>query len=294
MKNAITFYYGIQVDEFFDQNGDQCFIYFEYKYIYHLYDGSDAELNRLIEISNLLYQNGVDVYTFIKCKDGKYFSIFNNQKYILMRVNLLSGENISLYNIIKFNESFMSSNMQLDSWSLSWSKKIDELEFYLNDLGEDFNIVQNSCDYFIGMSENAISYLDNIKKDETIEIAITHKEMNENGFYNPLNLMLDYKIRDVAEYAKNKLLKYEDIVEDVLKLIQNNYFNYNSALLFFARLLFPKYYFDLVKDILDGKQQEEMIKYILDNINFYLSQLRDTLFLLNKYFAIPMISWISK
>ena len=68
-----------------------------------------------------------------------------------------------------------------------------------------YPLIRESFDYFVGMGENAISYLVNTKK-EVKPNFYDKKVLSHNNLYNslfdPLNIILDHKARDLAEYIK--------------------------------------------------------------------------------------------
>ena len=75
-----------------------------------------------------------------------------------------------------------------------------------------------------------------------------------------------------------------------------NYISYKEALLFYGRLIYPSYFFDLYDDIVNLNLNEQEIEKIvikseefenfLINVHSYLSNLY------NKY--IPQIDWLTK
>ena len=64
--------------------------------------------------------------------------------------------------------------------------------------------------------------------------------------------------------------------------------------MFFARMLFPTYYFDCYQQVILGDLEErEILKYI-QNVNNYQFFLKELYFFLRQYYEIPEIDWIIK
>ena len=68
--------------------------------------------------------------------------------------------------------------------------------------------IYNTVDYYIGLGENAITYMKELNDNiNSSSLSITHRRIGVNStmfdLYNPLNLIIDYKVRDVSEYLKD-------------------------------------------------------------------------------------------
>ena len=128
------------------------------------------------------------------------------------------------------------------------------------------------------MGENAISYLvNNLDSKTNVNLVVSHKRIyQERGslnFYDPLNFVVDSRVRDVAEFIKetfyNKTLNSYDL---------KSYFNManlnkNEYILLLGRLLFPTYYFDIYDDIINKGKSEELVVNIIDRTDEYESLL---------------------
>ena len=57
------------------------------------------------------------------------------------------------------------------------------------------------------MCENAIAYFNSITLDDNYRYVLSHKTIKYDDsvevLYNPLNIIFDYRVRDIAEYIKN-------------------------------------------------------------------------------------------
>jgi hypothetical protein len=180
-----------------------------------------------------------------------------------------------------------------------WKTKIDYYEKQVNNFKNKFPLLNKTIDYYIGLGENAISFLVN-NKIIISNYVLAHKRIYNNyssfDFYNPLNFILDSRVRDFSEYIKSEFF-YNNITVDIFK----NYLDYlnftkDEYILLFSRLLFPTYYFDLYDEIVNGKLDENKIKNILNKNNDYILFLKNTFYyvIYAKKINIPNIEWIFK
>ena len=83
--------------------------------------------------------------------------------------------------------------MNID-WKKLWEEKIDYYEYQMSQLSSKYILLKNSFDYYVGLSENAISLLNYIKEKD-IRFYICHKRINNNekldNFFNPTNFVVD-------------------------------------------------------------------------------------------------------
>ena len=123
--------------------------------------------------------------------------------------------------------------------------------------------------------------------------------------YNPFNLVIDYKVRDVAEYIKSVffygenscvegVVNSENMIVDkcniILERIFKKYIFDNEALkLLFARLLFPSYYFDLYENVIDNSLNENVISCIIKKSSAYEEFLKTILLKT----PIPYVEWLA-
>ena len=94
-----------------------------------------------------------------------------------------------------------------------------------------YPVLYNIIDYYIGLGENAIQYFKSIVPtyNGNIEIGVCHKRINYNStlfdLYNPLNLVIDYKVRDLSEYIKSVFFNTNNISLVINKLFNKYYFD---------------------------------------------------------------------
>lgn len=86
-------------------------------------------------------------------------------------------------------------------------KKIDYLEYRMNQQGLKYKLLRESFSYYIGLAENAIIL---VKENSANNFTLSHKRISYNDttyqLYNPLNYTIDCYFRDTCEYFKSAFL----------------------------------------------------------------------------------------
>ena len=207
MKNFIKFFYNMKVT-----NTNFINNYYEFNHnnnYYRLYILNEEyniyNYNNIYTINKELINNTL-MSEIILNKDKNIITTYHNINYILLKINCNINKNITLEEIDYLSKVKIVNNNK-SNWGLLWSKKIDYLEELISENGKKYPQVVNSFNYFIGLSENAISYYNNIDIDNNMMYYISHKVLRPtdkvDSLYNPLNIIYDYRVRDVAEYIKN-------------------------------------------------------------------------------------------
>ena len=271
MKNTINYYYNIRIDDLIKQDNNYYFYYNNDKYKLIIYDRPIEDLNALYKLNMNMIKRRCKVHQIIINKDKSIVTIINNEPYILLK---LCNDNDQIYlNDINYIQH-MTYNIEYDksllrtNWVNLWCEKIDYYEYQISQLGKEYPILCDSLSYFIGLGENAISYLvNNIKENKKI-LVVSHKRIN-NDFYNPLNFIIDDRVRDVSEYIKNTFFNNRFNINELRMYLDNNNLSYEEYISLYSRLLFPTYYFDIYEDIIIGTKKEKELNLILskkDNV----------------------------
>lgn len=245
----------------------------------------------IIQINNIIKGSNYDKI-ILNIKNELITSI-NGKNYILVKKN----NNIkSLYDEIKNSKVVFLPHDSIDSiiktnWDILWSKKIDYIEYQLQSI--DNNIISNSVWYYIGMAENAISYInDTIETDnKNHNLYISHKRINEKFFNNPLNIIVDYKSRDIAEYLKYIFIKKKYDYVEISHDLKNLDLDYFSCRMIYGRLFFVTFYFDLF-DVNDNDENISLLKDIINRVDEYEDYINNIYEILNQIKKIPKIDWV--
>ena len=194
------------------------------------------------------------------------------------------------------------SSLYRNNWSSLWSDKIDFFEYQVRELGVEKNVVKSSFSYYVGLSENAISYVNNaILKYGGVSsgrIVLSHRRVfypnYKLNYMNPLSFVFDLEVRDVAEYLKSMFFKKDieyclDELKSYLSIRKLNIYEYH---MFYARLLYPSYYFDVYDSVMNKNVNEEELVKIVKRSNDYEKFLKITYLEISKYVRLDKIDWI--
>lgn len=277
MKNTLNYYYEIRIDNLIKK--DNNYYFYINNQEYHL-----IQYNRPIEDVNLLYKlnlqmisKGCFIHQIILNKDKNVITTINNVPYVLIKKNNYINKEVFLTDIGYFQRMTFDLNFDKpllrDNWVKLWCEKIDYYEYQINQLGKEYPLLCDSLSYFIGLGENAISYLVNNIRDNNKIFSVSHKRIRLNlgsfEFYNPLNLIIDSRVRDVSEYIKNAFFNKRFNSNELKTYLRYNNFSKQEYIYLFARLLFPTYYFDIYDEIINNKKDETIVIPILKNVDIY-------------------------
>ena len=292
MKNVIYTFYNILLDSI---NKDNNNYYFYYNYDLYIFYLVENDLNIVKEIYDYLISHNIETYEIILNKDNNLFTTVDNKNYALIKI-----KGIYKYEI-KFEElKFIPIDKEPHDWGNLWSEKLDYYEIQLRELGYNYQTVLNSYGFFEGLAENAILYynltINKFKEDK--QIGIVHNRMNypclEIDYKNPINLVIDYSVRDISEYIKSYILSDSFDIENVLALLERLNTNTLMFNILYSRLLYPSFYFDtLDKILLDNGKDNEVVP-ILNRTDEYINTLKEIYLMFNKKYNMFNIEWLNK
>ncbi len=298
MKNAIAYYYNLYSYDIHQNNDTYRFTINNNFYV--LTPCGRDELTQIYELYETLLKSGIPLHYIIPNTSNNLYTTINNIDYVLLQVYNEYDKKISLQDITNF--STLVSNIILENkirqdWALLWGNKIDYFEYQVNQFGKKYPIIRESFSYYTGLAETGISLyrvVNNISAKQTV----CHKRISTNStmydLYNPLNLVIDYKVRDTAEYFKDLFINEEDILESIISYFNWDYLTGYDCLIFFNRMFYPSFYFDEYERIIAGLDEEEKIKKILQKTEKYEMLLRNIYNYLSYNINMPDIEWIKK
>lgn len=253
--------------------------------------------NNIYTINKELINNTL-MSEIILNKDKNIITTYHNINYILLKINCNINKDITLEEIDYLSKVKIVNNNK-SNWGLLWSKKIDYLEELISENGKKYPQVVNSFNYFIGLSENAISYYNNIDIDNNMMYYISHKVLRPtdkvDSLYNPLNIIYDSRVRDVAEYIKNSFwTDNHNIYNELNNYLYKNNLSLNEVKLLISRVLFPSFYFDLYEDIFNYNKDEKILNNIISRIDEYEEYLNSIIIYFKRFYPIDEIEWLKK
>ena len=294
MNNFLEFFYNIKVDKLNFNKNHYYFKYNDYTYKLYLIDGN-ININFLVNLNKKLLNNTL-ISEIIVNKNSSYISHYNNVDYILIKTFANLNKKITLNEICYFDSLLYTNNLTIN-WGIAWSKKIDYLENLINENGKKYPLIVDSFNYFVGMAENAISYYNNIDIPKNYFFNLNHRYINFDDtietIYNPLNIIFDYKARDIAEYIKVSFFNNNiNIFNELKELINKNYLSFTDTSLIVARLLYPSFYFNLYENILVNFEDEKILINVINKLDMYEKYLANVINFFKKYYNIEIIKWL--
>lgn len=296
MQSFVFDYYGYNVKDI--QNG-----HFDYDgYRFNLLMTTESEenikiMNELIELLRKPFND--DIVYFVKNRYGQYLSLKENSNILLLTYKI--GPT-SLDTLIKMNTLYQ--NVQKDGIKVEniielWEQRIEYLEnqclVTLNFDKEEHQALYENVIFAIGIAENAIQYLSDLRFDyqESFVTTLTHrrlKTIDKWEFFNPFNLVFDHSSRGLAELYRNGAISLDELIK-ITNAYQYSVSEYQYLL---ARILFPVAIFDVLEDIyLDNNYDYTTIIYqAIEQQNKALIRAKDFYLRVNKYVNIRPIRWL--
>lgn len=276
MKNTINYYYNLNINTIHQKEKNYYFKVDNKNYL--LLKCTNIEEPDDIYRLNIYLSQILPVHRIVLNANNEAITKINDSNYLLLE--LFSNNNkINLNNIIELSNiriPFSVDKLKRNDWYNLWIKKVDYFEYQLSQIGKKYPLIRESFNYYIGLAENAIILVNNIDFNN-IPLGLSHRRITNMSFnlYNPLNIVIDARIRDVCEYFKFCFFNNIDISMELELFLSYNSFNIDEAKLFLARMFFPTYYFDLYEKIIDNEIDESEIKKVIikaDNYEKILKQ----------------------
>ena len=196
MKNILSYFYHMIIEE--DKINNGYFSYHNRLFMLYEYQRNINEIEDLLKLNQEMYYNKYKINKIINNIYNSPITLFDNKYYVLLLINYsYTNENFNYY-IINNNDY---NNIKRNNWDYLWSMKIDYIEYQIKHFNNKYPIIQGSIHYYIGLSENAIKYYKMINKNN-VSLYVSHRRFNIDNFYNPVELIIDYKVRDIGEYLK--------------------------------------------------------------------------------------------
>ena len=301
MKNIINYYYNFNLINIYNINDS---IYFNYKnndYFFIKYDRSVNEIQSIYNLNSELKKRMILTNSIILNKDNQIVTFVNNTPYILIRDDVKTKK-LTINDILYIQNNTINiigdKKLYRIDWIKMWQIKIDYYEDLMINIKKRYSLLYSNIDYYIGLGENAISYLvyNNVKDNN---VCLSHKRINTNkntfDYYNPINYILDNRTRDISEYIKDLFFSNNNL--DLI-MYYLNYINLSKEeyILLISRLLFPTYFFDVYDKIINNELDEKIVKPIIDKTDSYILFIKNIFFFIiyQKGINIPYIEWIIK
>ena len=306
MKEIINYYYNFDIIQIEEYNTYVTFKHLGEDFYFVFFNRTEEELKDLVTLTNELKLKGIRCHDIIINRLGNVLTKVGDNYYILLKLNALKSEEINFITLCEYIDKLKlnSTNSKLyrNNWGDLWSKKIDYFEYQIKELGKDKPIILDSFSYYVGLAENAISYVNKINKvigiSENDKIVLSHRRVfypNTNlNYLNPLSFIFDLEVRDIAGYLKIEFFNGEDSLLDLITYLKIKKLTKYSYHMLYARLLYPSYYFDIYEDIMNNGADEEKLLPIINKVKDYEIFLKEAYYEISKYTNLERIDWLLK
>lgn len=300
MKNAINYYYNLYPINIYQNDRLYKFSVEAVDYYLVPYNNDLKQLNIAYELYMTLRQYNIYCHQIIENNKKELATNINNKQYVLLKTAQYTDEKLNFNNLMYY--SLVTSSLHLENishpkaWRNLWMEKIDYFEYQVSNFKKKFPLIRETSSYYIGLAENGIQLL--LETPNSHDYCISHHRIKNYytlfDLYNPLEFTVDSKIRDIAEYCKEQFFYSSISINDVIYYIDNNILDGNQAILFFSRLLYPSYYFDLCNDIIYNNVNENVLSSIITKNNDYEHFLSQIINYLHNKYQISEIEWLKK
>lgn len=303
VNNYLVYYYNLYPEHIYKLDNYLFFFNNGYKYCLINYEGNANDLNIIYNNNQNMLKMGIKVHEIIINKDKQIVTMVDNVPSLLLRLNIDDKRKICDEDLLLFIKMVQKITPEIieNKWTELWSNKIDYFEYQIEQNKKKYPIIHGASAYYIGLAENAISYVNDSKKElgnYNNDCSIVHKRVRSDDtffeLYNPLNLIVDIKVRDAAEYIKSLFFNRQDVWEFIQKYFDSEVLSPFSLRMFYARLMFPSYYFDFYEKIIIDQVEEDKIISIIELANQYEIFLKEIYLFILKYAPIPPINWLNK
>ncbi|MFC4404834.1 hypothetical protein [Gracilibacillus xinjiangensis] len=283
-------------------NGQPFSTYTDEQFYYFVVPVSMSEENvwEKYVIANHFHEKGL---THVVCPllnvHNQFITSLGKEKYIVCfaRNNSVPldspGEYLALLHQIGYQfpyQPVMTNNY--GRWKELWISKIEQYErlfrsyYQQRPVPSFMRILADNFPYIIGLSENAVQYLNMVEKDQNFnqydQPVFAFGRLNDQLNHNFIwihDLIYDHGTRDLAEYIRPHMLDKDGLKDPLLHQFLNEYLSkcplspFGWKLLY-ARLIFPIHLYDKIDDCIREEKEEQTLLQIMDSQKEYERNLR--------------------
>ncbi|RDW18711.1 hypothetical protein CWR48_10330 [Oceanobacillus arenosus] len=293
LRELLSTHYNIQVEEKISLNGKEGYRQGNQFYFTTTNDNREVILMEQAAVAYYFMENDHKQITMpIPNLYGEWFSSIADKSYMVFQVQQLNqeqrqtaGKALATFHQLGSNYRYEPKNISsYGAWKELW---IDKLTVFETKIEQEaklhptayYRLLMDSFPYIIGLSENAIQYIQESDQDQRFhqvdQGTITFKRY-VNQLHEPIiwseDLVYDHPVRDIAEYIRHQFLtnepneKVTSFLLDYQELRPLSVFSWR---LIYGRLLYPIPIFDLIAR---GFVSEGFDQLYIDLVNFFEQQ----------------------
>ena len=290
MKNILNYFYQIMINDN-DIDNEGYFFYNDNYWQINKYVRNNLEIDKLMILNNYMIINNMKINKIVLNIRNEPISFYNDNYYLLLKIDYRELEETKFNMILSPNIKDLNI-LYRNNWDYLWSSKIDYVEYQIEHLIHKYPLIYDTVNYYIGMAENAIMYFKMLDlKNE--KLYINHRRLGrEKSFFDPSELVIDYKVRDLAEYIKYNFFENNYSIDSIVSYLSIINLEKMDYILLFVRLLFPSYYFDIYDLIINGIKEEKEIMKVTKKSKEYEMLLYEVYLLIKEKVNILEINWL--
>lgn len=288
MKNTIMYYYGFENISIIRQE--------RRKYIKH-----NNDLYIICRIYNEketleLYEITKDIpffYEFVLNKDGSIFTMYQDFLFVLLKINDINPKISQNKNQIRLDNT-KKYYLDRSDWYELWTRKNDYYEYQYEHIKGKHKVIDESINYYIGLAENAISYIASIPSNLKVQEkrGLYPKRIIEREYHNPLNYVIDYKERGLSETLKYLFLNQKYLSQNIENIILSYNCTETGYKLLYGRMLYPSMYFDIYDKVINDFENEKELVEVVKRSKEYEEYLKEIYRIISKHTEIKNIDWL--
>ncbi|GGK05304.1 spore coat protein YutH [Lentibacillus kapialis] len=272
MRDFLAANYGIHPHEKTVLDGWEGFK--DANYIYFTISAKQKEVIHM-EQAALAYYLMENNYTHMSIpipnSQGEWYTKYNGQYYMILRVNNTSTENQATHgeqlaafhitgSLYQYEPQTISSYGQ---WKTLWIEKMEAFEKAIeleakNHWDAYDGMLMDFLPYIIGISENAIQYMQESEteqrfheSDQSTIVFSRYRSQLRHRMLWMNDLAFDHPSRDLAEYIRLKLIEKDDPMTEIRSFLDDYQrvrpLSILGWRLLYARLLYPIHVFDVIE-----------------------------------------------
>ncbi|ASK62865.1 hypothetical protein CFK37_12250 [Virgibacillus phasianinus] len=324
MKNLLITYYGIQTEGTCFLDGAEGFIGNEYIYFIIPAGNKEAIHTEQLALCYYLFENNVNKMAVpVQNINGEFTTLFMGEEYIVVKMlpvdresNRSHGQELARFHHIGSGYPYEPQDFSsYGQWKQLWINKLTAFE---QKIDQDEALYQSPYHrklsdlfpYIIGISENAIQYLQEAEYDnrfhESDQGTITYKrytnQCNRDVMWHG-NFMFDHPVRDLAEHIRYCILYQgeqgkDNVVEFLQDYQKERSLSVFSWRLLYARLLYPVHFFDLMEKGFASASYDSLLSSLVDlqhkqlRYEKFMGEFFERFDVDHKEWKIPVIDWL--
>ncbi|WP_026907003.1 hypothetical protein [Paucisalibacillus globulus] len=323
MKELLLVNYNIHATERVSINGREGFR--DNDYYYFIISSSNKEMIHLEQAALAYYLAEIGYkHTAIPVptRENNWFAEKDKNHYMVFRVSTVQtdrqqshGKSLATFHNKSATYSYEPKEISsYGSWKELWIKKLTAFEQKVEQEASSYQnkyyrLLVDVFPYIIGLSENAIQYLQESETDKRFhqgDQGVFAFQRYKQNLLSPViwtnELVYDHPTRDLAEYIRYQFLTNDFNLES-LKLFLSDYQETRPLSIFgwrllYARLIYPIHLFDFIEEgfsnqNIDGLHME--LKQLIKQQRHYekrLGQLFDLLDVDFREYDLPILKWL--